>query len=132
MGMPAAKQGDLIQATDTHVVIVPGTPPTTATLPHPFSGQLSGNLSRNVRIHGKAAATVGSTATNTSPHPPTSPGTGFQNPPDNTGTIRKGSRSVRINNQPAARHGDACETCNDSAGPPAGSIAVSGGNVNIG
>lgn len=38
MGQPAAKQGDRIIATDTHIVIVPGTPPTMVALPHPFSG----------------------------------------------------------------------------------------------
>ena len=35
MGQPAAKQGDQIVATDTHIVIVPGTPPTPTPLPHP-------------------------------------------------------------------------------------------------
>ena len=36
MGQPAAKQGDTISGTDMHIVNVPGTPPTTQTLPHPL------------------------------------------------------------------------------------------------
>jgi uncharacterized Zn-binding protein involved in type VI secretion len=131
MGMLAAKQGDLIQATDIHIVMV-GAPPVPTPLPHPFSGQLSGSLSGNVRILGKAAATVGSTASNTTPHFPTPAGTGFQKPPTNSGTILMGSVTVRINSKPAARHGDVCQTCNDPADMPVGNIVVTGGNVNIG
>ena len=39
MGQPAAKQGDHIIATDTHIVLVPAPPgpPVPTPLPHPFT-----------------------------------------------------------------------------------------------
>ena len=65
VGQPAAKQGDQITATDTHIVIVPdGSGP--SRLPHTFDGLLSGELSTDVNIMGKPAAVVGSTASNIS------------------------------------------------------------------
>jgi uncharacterized Zn-binding protein involved in type VI secretion len=131
MGQPAAKQGDHILATDTHVVIVPGTPPTPTPLPHPFSGIINGNLSSNVKIMGRAAATTGSTADNIPPHIPTPPGTSFQRPPTNKGTINVGSSTVRINSLPAARNGDKALTCNDPVDLPVGTV-VATGTVNIG
>lgn len=132
MPMPAAKQGDLIKGMDTHVVMVPSGPSLTPTpLPHPFSGPLRGNLSRNVRIGGKPAATVGSTARNTPPHTPTAPGISFQKPPGNQGTIQAGSATVRINGKAAARAGDPALTCNDPADLPAGKVMATG-TVRIG
>lgn len=65
MGMPAAKQGDKIVATDIHIVMIPsptGQVPTP--LPHPFNGTIDGSLSQDVKIMGKPAATANSTATN--------------------------------------------------------------------
>jgi uncharacterized Zn-binding protein involved in type VI secretion len=127
MGQPAAKQGDRIVATDTHIVMVPspsGAVPTP--LPHPFSGIIGGGLSGNVNIMGKPAATVGSTADNTPPHAPTPPGTAFQKPPQNRGTIQMGSATVKINGQAAARHGDPAVTCNDPADLLAGSVVALG------
>jgi uncharacterized Zn-binding protein involved in type VI secretion len=131
MGLPAAKQGDFIQAIDTHIVMVPGSPPVPTPLPHPFNGQLNGGLSDSVRILGKAAATVGSTADNSPAHIPTPPGTTFQKAPANRGTIRLGSVSVRINGKAAARHGDIAETCNDPGDLPVGTV-VAVGPVSIG
>jgi uncharacterized Zn-binding protein involved in type VI secretion len=129
MGQPAAKQGDRIVAVDTHIVTVRETPPTP--LPHPFSGILGGSLSANVRIMGRPAATVGSTADNRPPHSPTPPGMGFQKPPANKGTVQAGSPTVRINGKPAARNGDRALTCNDPVDLLAGTI-VAAGNVSIG
>jgi uncharacterized Zn-binding protein involved in type VI secretion len=131
MGQPAAKQGDQVVATDTHIVIVPGTPPTPTPLPHPFTGLLNGALSPDVKIMGMPAATVGSTAENTPPHIPTPPGTTFQNPPANKGTIQMGSQTVNINGKAAARHGDTATTCNDPADIPVGTV-VAVGTVLIG
>lgn len=132
MPKPAAKEGDLIVGTDTHVVMVPSGPSLTPTpLPHPFSGPLRGRLSRDVRIGGKPAATVGSTARNTPPHTPTPPGISFQKPPGNGGTIQAGSATVRINGKAAARAGDPALTCNDPADLPAGKV-VAAGTVRIG
>jgi uncharacterized Zn-binding protein involved in type VI secretion len=132
MPKSAAREGDLIRGTDTHVVMVPSGPSLVPTpLPHPFSGPLRGNLSRNVRIGGKPAATVGSTARNTPPHTPASPGISFQRPPANQGTIQAGSATVRINGKAAARNGDPALTCNDPAELPVGRV-VATGTVRIG
>lgn len=132
MRQPAAKQGDQVTAVDTHIVMVPspsGAAPTP--LPHPFAGLLDGNLSQTVKIMGMAAATVDSTATNIPSHIPTPPGTTFQNPPKNQGTIKMGSPTVNINGKAAARNGDIAATCNDPADLPVGSV-VAVGTVLIG
>lgn len=131
MGAPAAKQGDKVKATDTHIVLVPGTPPVPTPLPHDFLGIINGNLSTNVKIMGQPAATVGSTAQNQPPHVPTPPGTSFTRPPTNLGTIRIGSQSVRINGKAAARNGDKVETCNDPIDALMGTI-IAAGTVSIG
>jgi uncharacterized Zn-binding protein involved in type VI secretion len=127
MGQPAAKQGDRMIATDIHIVMVPtpvGDVPTP--LPHPFMGVIGGNLSANVKIMGLPAATVGSTAVNSIPHMPTPPGTSFQIPPTNQGTIQMGSPTVRINGKMAARNGDIAVTCNDPAELPLGKVMAFG------
>jgi uncharacterized Zn-binding protein involved in type VI secretion len=131
MGMPAAKQGDKIVATDVHVVLVPsasGAVPTP--LPNPFTGIIDGNLSQDVMIMGMPAATVDSTATNTPSHIPP-PGTSFQKPPSNKATIKMGSLTVKINGKMAARNGDTAMTCNDPSDLPAGTV-VAVGTVLIG
>lgn len=132
MGQPAAKQGDQITAVDIHLVMVP-TPggPVPTPLPHPFNGMLDGNLSSNVNIMGRAAATMGSTATNTPSHLPTPPGTAFQIPPTNKATIVKGSMTVMINNKPAARAGDMAQSCADPI-PNPGAQIIAAGTVLIG
>lgn len=125
MGMPAAKQGDQIMATDTHIILVPsasGSVPTP--LPHPFAGIIDGNLSSNVKIMGMPAATVDSTATNIPPHIPQ--GGPFQNPPSNKGTIKMGSATVKINGKMAARNGDTSMTCNDPSDSPVGTVIATG------
>lgn len=136
MGRPAAKQGDQITATDTHLVVVPDGPP--KPLPHTFDGLLGGELSTDVNIMGKPAAVVGSTADNYPPHVPTSPGTSFPGAPinkgpSNKGTIQTGSQTVRINGKFAARDGDPAVTCNDPVDLPVGKVVVKPGvTVNIG
>jgi len=132
MGQPAAKQGDQITAVDTHIVMVPSPGgPVPTPLPHPFSGVINSNLSSNVNIMGMPAATVDSTADNTPPHIPTPPGTSFQNPPANKGTVKIGSPTVKINGKQAARNGDLAETCNDPTDAPVGQV-VAVGTVFIG
>jgi uncharacterized Zn-binding protein involved in type VI secretion len=132
MGLPAAKQNDQVIGVDIHIVLVPspgGSVPTP--LPHVFSGRLDQNLSANVSIDGKAAATVGSIATNSRPHRPTPPGVSFQFPPQNRGDVTMGSTTVSINGKGAARAGDPVNSCND-VGNPASSRIVCISTVLIG
>jgi uncharacterized Zn-binding protein involved in type VI secretion len=128
MGQPAAKQGDQVVATDTHIVMVPAppAPPVPTPLPHPFIGIINGSLSSDVNIMGMPAATVDSTADNTPPHFPTPPGTAFQSPPANKATIKVGSPTVNINGKAAARNGDIAETCNDPSNLPVGTVIAAG------
>ena len=127
MGQPAAKKGDQIVAIDTHIVMVPALPsPVPTPLPHPFSGIINGNLSSDVNIMGRPAATVDSTADNTPPHIPTPPGVSFQKPPANKATIKLGSQTVKINNKAAARSGDTAETCNDPTDLLVGTVVAVG------
>jgi uncharacterized Zn-binding protein involved in type VI secretion len=125
MGQPAAKKGDQIVAVDTHMVILPAPGPPVP-FPHPFAGQINGNLSGDVNIMGQPAATVDSTADNSPAHIPTPPGTSFQNPPKNKATIKVGSATVKINGKMAARNGDQAETCNDPADLPIGTVMAAG------
>lgn len=125
MGLPAAKQGDQIIATDIHIVNIP-TPggPVPTPIPHPFIGIIDNGLSQDVKIMGMPAATVDSTATNLPPHIPQ--GGPFQNPPSNKGTIKMGSVTVSINGKMAARSGDMAMTCNDPSDLPAGTVMAVG------
>jgi uncharacterized Zn-binding protein involved in type VI secretion len=128
MGQPAAKKGDQVTATDTHIVMVPSPPgsPVPTPLPHPFAGILDGSLSSDVNIMGMPAATVDSTATNTPPHIPTPPGVSFQTPPANKATVVVGSSTVKINNKGVARNGDTAKTCNDPTDLPVGTVVAAG------
>lgn len=123
MGQPAAKQGDQITATDTHIIMIPSPGgPVPTPLPHPFSGIINGGLSSDVLIEDMPAATVGSTATNTPPHIPQ--GGPFQIPPTNQGRITIGSATVLINGKQAARSGDTAMTCNDPVEMPVGQVVA--------
>lgn len=130
MGQPAAKQGDKVMATDTHIIMIPAAPsPIPTPLPHPFMGIIDGNLSSDVKIMGMPAATVDSTASNTPPHIPQ--GGPFQKPPSNKATIKLGSATVKINGKMAARNSDTAMTCNDPADLPVGKV-IAVGTVFIG
>ena len=125
----AAKQGDRVNAVDTHLIITSSPTPVTIPVPHSFSGIIDGGLSSDVQIEGKFAATVNSTATNTPPHLPQ--GGTFANPPKNQATIILGSTTVLINGKGAARSGDTARTCNDPTDLPVGTVVASG-TVDIG
>lgn len=127
MGQPAAVEGSNVVAVDIHVVMVP-TPggPVPTPLPHVFSGQVDGGTIATVKIGGKPAAVVGSTATNSPSHVATPPGTSFQSPPANKGEIFQGSTSVKIGGKAAARTGDPVKTCNDPADQPVGQLIAAG------
>lgn len=131
MGQPGAKEGDQIVATDIHIILIPAAAGATVPtpLPHPFTGMIDGGLSSDVKIMGKPAATVDSTATNTPSHIPQ--GGPFQSPPSNKGTIKMGSTTVKVNGKMAARNGDMAETCNDPADMPVGQV-IAVGTVFIG
>ncbi len=131
-GRPAARMGDPVMATDTHIIMVPspGGPVPTPT-PHPFNGRLLHGLSADVTIEGLAVAVVGSVATNIPPHLPLAPGP-FAKPPANRGTVLEGSLTVLVNGKPAARAGDKVLTCNDPVDLPVGTIAGGSGSVLIG
>jgi uncharacterized Zn-binding protein involved in type VI secretion len=130
MASPAAKKGDQIVATDTHIVMIPSPGgPVPTPLPHPFNGILDGQLSADVNVDGMPAATVDSTASNTPPHIPQ--GGPFQKPPTDKGKIIMGSATVFINGKAAARNGDTALTCNDPADLPVGTV-VAVGTVFIG
>lgn len=130
MGLPAAKEGDQILATDTHIVMIPSPGgPVPTPLPHPFIGIIDGELSQDVNIMGMPAATVDSTASNTPPHIPQ--GGPFQSPPSDKGTIKMGSATVNINGKMAARNSDMAMTCNDPSDLPVGQV-IAVGTVLIG
>jgi uncharacterized Zn-binding protein involved in type VI secretion len=125
MSKPAAKQGDKIIATDTHILMVPSPAgPVPTPTPMPFAGTLTTGLSTDVFIEGKPAATVNSIAINQPPHIPTAGP--FQKPPTNQGKIMVGSTGVFINGKPAARQGDQATTCNDPADAPVGTVMAVG------
>jgi len=125
MGQPAAKQGDRVTAVDTHIVMIPSPGgPVPTPLPHPFNGIIGGGLSANVKIMGRAAAIVGSTADNMPPHIPQ--GGPFQRPPSNKAQLIVGSPTVFINRKPVVRNGDTALTCNDPVDLPVGTVVAIG------
>jgi uncharacterized Zn-binding protein involved in type VI secretion len=129
MGQPAAAQGDNVTGFDIHL----GTDPSGVTAPQslPFQGLLTDGLSPDVRIQGRAAAVVGSGASNQPPHVPLAPALTFPRPPSNRATVQTGSATVRINGRFAARAGDPVLTCNDPVDAPVATV-VAGGPVRIG
>jgi len=132
VGAPVANGSSMVTATDSHIVMVPSPGgPVPVPLPHVFSGPINGGLVHSVKIGGQPAAVVGSTAASSPPHIPTPPGTAFQKPPSNQGTVFMGSATVKVGGQAAARNGDTVTTCNDPADLPVGQI-VSAGTVVVG
>jgi uncharacterized Zn-binding protein involved in type VI secretion len=123
MGLPAAKQGDQVVATDFHVV-VPSPPASPVLVPFQFQGNIDNNLSPDIHIMGRPAAMQGSTATNSPIHIPS--GGTFQTPPHNQGELVTGSQTVFMNGKPAARAKDIAKTCNDPFDLPVGQVVASG------
>jgi uncharacterized Zn-binding protein involved in type VI secretion len=119
MSAPVAKQGDVVIAVDTHLVIPEGGGTPVAT-PLPFQGQLDSSLVPDVIAEHKPVAVVGSVATQIPGHvvAPKS----FAKPPSNRATVVRGSGTVLARGKALARSGDAAETCNDPADLPVGSI----------
>jgi uncharacterized Zn-binding protein involved in type VI secretion len=118
MASPAAKEGDVIEAIDTH--LCDGAPFAT-----PFVGTIDGDLSPDVLVEGAPAAGLGSTATNRTPHVPP-PGKSFDASPSNKGRVATaGGSTVLINGRPIARADDGAATCHD-LGLVVGSVLADG------
>lgn len=112
---PAAKEGDHVVATDTH--LCSGVP-----TPVPFDGLLDAELSPDVLAEHKHVAVVGSVATNTPPH--VAPTGSFDIPPHDTATVVVGSGTVFANHKPLARNGDVAKTCNDPVDRDVGKVVA--------
>ena len=129
----AAKKGDRVTGTCTHVVQVPsvgGAPIPTPIPGHPFMGVLDDGLSEDVLIENQPAACQGSVAHNDPPHVPIG-GPAFQAPaPRDEATVQRGSSSVEINGKPAARTGDLAASCCMTKTPA--SVVVNSSSVEIG
>lgn len=123
MPQPAAKEGDKVIATDSHLVVPEGGGSPVPT-PLPFDGALDASLSPDVLVERRAVAVVGSVA-HQSPGHAVAPKT-FVRPPSNRGTVLVGSSTVLANNKEVARHGDAVETCGDPTDQPVGVVVASG------
>jgi uncharacterized Zn-binding protein involved in type VI secretion len=132
MALPVANGSFTVVGSDTHVVLVPTSGgPVPVPLPHAFAGRLRASLCPSVKIGGQPAATEGSVAQNQPAHIPTAPGTAFQRPPANRGSVAMGSPTVKIGGRACARSGDPVNTCNDPADAPVGRI-VGAGTVRAG
>lgn len=127
MGQPSATANHQVVGVDTHIQMVP-TPggPVPTPLPAPFNGLLDNSLVSSVKIGGQAAAVKGSSASNQPAHLPTPPGTSYQNPPKNQGTVDMGSATVKIGGQAAARLADPVKSCNDPSDLPVSQVIASG------
>jgi uncharacterized Zn-binding protein involved in type VI secretion len=129
MPQPAARQGDPVVGTDTHILLVPspdGPVPTPTLLP--FSGQLASATSTDVLINGQPAATASSTAPNMPAHIPP-PSTSFSKPPTNMGRVVSGSPTVLVNGKQFARVTDPVATCDDPVDAPTSAITAGSPNV---
>lgn len=120
----------MVVGIDIHIIDVstPAGPVPTPT-PHPFKGKLDRELSGDVKIEDKPAATKGSLATNDPGHTPI--GGAFHTPPKDEATVKKGGDSVLVNDKPIARMGDPCMTCSDPIDLPTG-VVIAGSSVKVG
>ena len=103
MGTPAIVQADRINGSCTiHQVPSPSSGAPQPAPPMPFSSPLLQGLSANVRIGGKAAATLGSSGTNTPAHVGLHASDPYAVASMQTGRVVGGSAAVLIGGQPAA------------------------------
>lgn len=133
MGAPAATLNSQVVGVDTHIVLVPSPGgPVPTPLPHPFSGTITSGAVMTVKVGGQPLAVQDSVATNSPAHIATPPGTSFQKPPSNRGTVSMASTTVQAGGKGVARVGDQVKTCNDPSDAPVGSIVGPAGTVSIG
>ncbi len=129
MGQAAAKKGDRITATDTHIVMVPSAAgPVPTPMPLPFTGVLDGGLSSSVQVDDAPVAVDGSTATNQPGHVPL--GGTFQRQPSDRATVNAVG-AVLAEGKPIAKNGDPAITCNDPADLAVG-VVIATGTVMVG
>jgi uncharacterized Zn-binding protein involved in type VI secretion len=126
----AAKEGDRVVGIDIHIIDIPSPAgPVPTPLPHPFMGKLDRELSGDVKIEDKPAATKDSLAAADPKHVPQ--GGPFHKQPKDEAKVLSGSESVLVNDKPIAREGDSCFTCSDPMDLPSG-LVVAGGTVVVG
>lgn len=133
MGTPAATANAQVVGVDVHIVLVP-TPggPVPTPLPHPFAGSIQSGTVLTVMVGGQPLATRDSVAVNAPPHLPTPPGTAFQSPPANQGSVTQSSVTVLAGGKGVARVGDVVSTCNDPVDAPVSTIVGPVGTVMVG
>jgi len=113
MSYEAARAGDKVSSgptADAHDCTIGNT---TTTSKCTFSATINENVSANVFIGDRAAATMDSVASKNVTHDPALPTTAssITPQPKTSGKITQGSNTVSINSLSAARHGDAAECC---------------------
>jgi uncharacterized Zn-binding protein involved in type VI secretion len=129
MGQPAAILGDRIQGTCAiHLIPNPVSGIPQPGPPVPFSAPVTTGVVATVQITGKPAVVMGNSGINTPPHVGLHPADPFMAPPTQQGNVIKGSATVLIGGQPAARMGDQCTCC----GLPVGTLMGTGTTVLIG
>ncbi|MBQ8680600.1 MAG: hypothetical protein IJ530_12700 [Treponema sp.] len=131
-GKQIAVQGDKVMGFDTHIMVVPsGSGTTTVPLPHPFIGKLKDELSKDVKIKDKNAATKDSVAKHDDSMHLQLPGTiKFQNNPKKEGKVTGGTSSkVKINGKETAVIGSQVTTCNDVGAQNNSAIIAPGASI---
>jgi uncharacterized Zn-binding protein involved in type VI secretion/phage baseplate assembly protein gpV len=112
-----AKEDDQVVGVDLHDIQVPSNTGlvTVPMIPHPYTGKLVDELSQDVTINDKPAATKGSKSKFDTPgHICMPPGVKFKKNPNNEGEVSSGTVSnVKINDKEAAVLGSMVKTCND-------------------
>ena len=133
MGEFAAKQGDRIEGTDTHIeMVVQGIPIVPTPIGgHQFKGELVDGLASTVMIEGVPAALQGSIAKN-SPRHSVMVGIAFQTEPENEGEVTIGSTTVFIEGTPAARNNDTATTRDDLGAMNQSMVVVDNSSVSMG
>ena len=113
--MFVAKQFDIVQGVDTHIIQPPGPVPPVP-IPHPFVGMVYDPMeftpqNASNMVGGIPRAQAGTTVMATVPHIPI--GGVFVKPPTNDGEIYMGSSTVQVEGEPFPILGGQVLTCTD-------------------
>jgi uncharacterized Zn-binding protein involved in type VI secretion len=128
MGQPAAKKGDQVVATDTHIVMVPAppAPPVPTPLPHPFTGLVLDPMGAAmnaamgggvVLVNGLFVTNCGTGVMNIPPHLPV-PGPFAKGKPENDAELWFGALNVSMGGSLAVRLGEIALSCSDPVRMP--------------